>query len=175
MADANEDPLQRLAPSIVEIISDDKDSSTLGTGFVVTDDGIIVTCRHVVAGSQGKLMNSVKVRFHSDSKTDVNEFTVSPVREVQGFKDDPSIDISFLRLDRLPEKGVTPVKLDDKVVSLNHFASFGYKKAEEFSGLSAKGEIRILTYIKNSKGNIISPQVIQLYSPDNEIQPGMSG
>jgi S1-C subfamily serine protease len=142
MADGNEDALQNLAPSIVEIISDDKgqqeDSITLGTGFVVTDDGLVVTCRHVIADSKGNLMSSVKVRFHSDSKTNV-KFTASPVKEEEGFKDDPSIDIAFLKLDNLPEKGVTPVKLDDKVVSLNHFASIGFKKAEEFKWLSAGG------------------------------------
>jgi hypothetical protein len=86
---------------------------------------------------------------------------------------DPSIDIAFLRLNTLPERGVTPIKLDDKVVFLNHFASIGFKKAEEFTGLSAKGEIRILTRIKTSEG-LLSPEVIQLYSP-NEIEPGMSG
>lgn len=40
MADSNEHPLQKLSPSIVEIISgkEGEDPTTLGTGFVVTDD-----------------------------------------------------------------------------------------------------------------------------------------
>jgi S1-C subfamily serine protease len=119
MADSNEDPLQKLSPSIVEIISDkeEENSRTLGTGFVVSDDGLVVTCRHVITtDSQDKLMNTVKVRFHTDGKTDV-KFTASRVLENQNFRDDPSIDIAFLRLNKLPEKGVIPVKLDDKVVS----------------------------------------------------------
>jgi hypothetical protein len=173
MPSKNEDILQKLAPSIVEIISD-QDSTTLGTGFVVADDGLIVTCRHVITGPQNNLMQSVKVRFHSDSKADAKKFAASLIIEDQNFKDDPSIDIAFLKLDKLPEKGVTPVKLDDKIVSLNHFASIGFKKAEEFTGLSAKGEIRILTHIENSNSNLQSPALIELYSP-NQIEPGMSG
>jgi hypothetical protein len=174
MPPENEDVLQKLSPSIVEIISDKEDSTTLGTGFVVTDDGLIVTCRHVISESQGKLMNSVRVRFHSDAKTDTKKFTASLLKGEDAYSDHPSIDIAFLKLDSLPEKGVTPVKLDGKVVRLNHFASIGFKKAEEFTGLSAKGEIGIPTRIKNSNGHIISPEVIELYSP-NQIEPGMSG
>jgi S1-C subfamily serine protease len=173
MPELNEDRLQRLGPSIVEIISDkEEDSTTLGTGFIVTDDGLVVTCRHVIADSQGKLMNSVKVRFHYDSKTDAKEFTASPVNEEEGFKVDSSVDIAFLRLDNLPEKGVIPVMLDDKVISLNHFASIGFKKAKEFKWLSARGDIGIPTEIKTSEG-LPAPGAIELHS--NQIEPGMSG
>src|SRR5919106_568099 len=175
MAASNEDPSQALAPSIVEIISD-KDSTSLGTGFIVTDDGLVVTCKHVVTESQNNLVNSVKVRFHSDKNIKAEKFKASLVTENQDFRDDASIDISYLKLDKLPEEGVIPVKLVDKVVQLkNHFASIGYKRAEEFTGLSAKGEIRILTHTRDANGNISSPELVQLRSPDNEIEPGMSG
>jgi S1-C subfamily serine protease len=172
MVDQNEDILQKLRPSIVEIISD-KDSNTLGTGFIVSDEGLVVTCRHVITDSQDNLMSSVGVRFHSDSETDLKKFSASPLKENDGYKDDPSLDRAVLKLEWLPEKGVTSVKLDDKVVSLNHFASIGYRKADEFTGLSARGEIRIATRIRTSEGRV-SPIVIQLYST-NEIEPGMSG
>jgi hypothetical protein len=95
MTDSNEDLLHRLAPSIVEIISD-KDLSTLGTGFVVTDDELIVTCRHTIADSEDKLMNSVKVRFRSGSKMGTGEFTATVVRQDQHFKDNPSIGIKHV-------------------------------------------------------------------------------
>lgn len=42
MPETNEDVLQKLAPSIIEIISDKegKDSTTLGTRFIVSDGGL---------------------------------------------------------------------------------------------------------------------------------------
>lgn len=44
---------------------------------------------------------------------------------------DSSIDISFFSYIALPEKGVTPVNVDDKAISLNSFANICYKNAEE--------------------------------------------
>ena len=61
MAQENEDILHKLSSSIVEIFSDKEDSRIRGTGFFVTDDGLVViTCRHVITDPQDNLMNSVK-------------------------------------------------------------------------------------------------------------------
>jgi hypothetical protein len=37
-------------------------------------------------------MNSVKVRFHSDSKTDTKDFSASPLKAAEDLKEDPSIE-----------------------------------------------------------------------------------
>jgi S1-C subfamily serine protease len=66
MPTKNEDVLQKLAPSIVEIISDKEQedgSCTLGAGIFVSDDGLIVTCRHVVTDSGSKFFSPVKCNF----------------------------------------------------------------------------------------------------------------
>src|SRR5688572_10611862 len=109
MPETNEDVLQKLAPSIVEIISDkeEEDSTTLGTGFVVTDDGLVVTCRHVVTDSEENLMTTVKVRFYSDfikatsGNKGINidntpEYTMTLVKD---YTNESPVDLAFFRLD----------------------------------------------------------------------------
>ena len=49
MDHSHKDVLHKLTPSVVEIISDKEEKPrTLGIGFVVGDDGLIVTRRHIV-------------------------------------------------------------------------------------------------------------------------------
>jgi hypothetical protein len=176
MSGENEDILimQKLAPSIVEIFSDEN-LDNLGVGFIVSDDGLVVTSRDIISDSQGNLRDSVRVRFNYDGNTEAEaeKLTASAPKEKETYcKDDPSMDIAFLRLEKLPEYGVTPVQLDDKVILLNHFACIGYKKREEFMGVIAKGEIRTLMRIKASNGSLC--ELIQIYSP-NEIGQDMNG
>ena len=37
-------------------------------------------------------MNSVKVRFYSDSKTDTKDFSASPLKVAEDLKEDPSLE-----------------------------------------------------------------------------------
>src|SRR5919106_4878051 len=189
MPPENEDVLQKLAPSIVEIISDtegeEQDSTTLGTGFVVTDDGLVVTCRHVITDSEEKLRNTIKARFYSDfinatsDNRGINIETIPKysMRLVEEYTKDPSVDLAFLKLDLTPlpeqNKKLAPVELDDKVITLNDFASVGFKKAHMFAGLSAYGTVGIPTRKKTKEG-LLSPQIIELHH-NKKIQPGMSG
>src|SRR5215213_5154773 len=111
MSDSNEEPLQKLAPSIVEIISDDNeegnDSRTLGTGFVVSDDGLVVTCRHVVTDSEDMLLNAVWARFYSDfikattnnSGSNIDYIPKYSMNLVKEYNRDPSVDLAFFKLD----------------------------------------------------------------------------
>jgi hypothetical protein len=151
----NEDVLQKLAPFIVEIISDreGEDSSTLGTGFVVTYDGLVVTCRHVVTESDDKLMSTVKARFYSDFNKATSDnrgvnidtipkYTVTLVRD---YTDQSRVDLAFFRLDLnlFLEKNMKlrPIELEDKVVSMNEFVTIDFRKAYQFSGSMAEGSV----------------------------------
>ena len=87
--------VRRVLPSVVTIQVTSPDGTSLGSGFVVSPDGYLITNDHVVSGSTGP----VKVTF-SDSSAGTAKIVGS----------DPESDVAVLRVDRT---GLTPVEFAD--------------------------------------------------------------
>jgi putative serine protease PepD len=77
--------VRRVLPSVVTIQVTGPDGTSLGSGFVVSPDGYLITNDHVVAGSTGR----PRVTF-SDSSTGTAKIVGS----------DPESDVAVLRVDR---------------------------------------------------------------------------
>jgi hypothetical protein len=140
----------------------------LGTGVIVTDDGLILTCYHVIGEIKNKTIkhNSIDVYFPEFKITK----SASAVKEYC----DPSIDVAFFKIENGSLSNKTTVSnLGEGIIFGHKFASIGFRKPKVFEKLSSSGEIRIKTSFKTKEDNIESPQLIQLYS--DEIEPGMSG
>jgi CheY-like chemotaxis protein len=142
---------------------------SIGTGIIVTDDGLILTCYHVI----GDVENN---SFYEDIEVHFSTNKVSKAVHVEYSK--PELDIAVLRVDeKLPEQtGVAP--LSENVIYGHKFTSIGFRKAQQFKKLSTDGVIRITTGLIGEENDeegkeSSSAPLIQLYS--NEIEEGMSG
>jgi hypothetical protein len=143
-------------------------SKVLGTGVIVTDDGLILTCFHVVGDIKNKTIR------HSFIDVYFPEFKITKSARVVNEYCDPSLDVAFFKIEdglSLPEKTVVS-SLSEGIIFGHKFASIGFRKPQVFEKLSSSGEIRIKTSFKTKDGDE-SPQLIQLYS--DEIEGGMSG
>jgi hypothetical protein len=143
-----------------------EDNKTLGTGVIVTDDGLILTCYHVV----GNIENGV---LHADTMNVY--FPESKIcRQAKVIKEysNASTDIAFLLLQEKFAEGTPPLTLAplDEATTFGHeFASIGFRKGDLFEKLSTGGTIRIKSALKGENDN----GLLQLYS--DEIEEGMSG
>jgi S1-C subfamily serine protease len=129
-------------------LSDGKLQSS-GTGFLITDDGYLVTNHHVVKHGQ-----SVKVRTAQGE---------SPATLVAS---DPAIDLALLKLDGhfspLPVKSSRSVRLGETIATVG----FPNPGLQGFSPKLTKGEISSLAGIQDD------PKQFQVSLP---VQPGNSG
>src|SRR5215831_21401238 len=111
----NLDVINNFDKSIVKIIVDD--GRDIGTGFVVTDDGIICTCYHVIGDLESeKVYDNIQVYFPQTKQT-----ISATILKENGNKErcfDPTNDIAFLKLfedeqKELKKKGeeLTPLPL----------------------------------------------------------------
>jgi len=170
---ANLDNLVQYTVAIRESGKDGKEGRTLGTGVIVTDDGLIVTCYHVLQNEWNKtIYDNVQVYFPSsrDIKGSANRLVEF---------DHPELDIAFLQLQdkKLPEN-VTVAKLNDSIkpghdLAGHHFRSFGFRKEGTFYGLNTFGRIDGIAPKKREHNNEAPYDLIQLYS--DGIDSGMSG
>jgi putative serine protease PepD len=87
--------VRRILPSVVTVQVSGPDGTSLGSGFIVSPDGYLITNDHVVSGAT----DAIKVTF-SDSST--------AVARVVGT--DPESDVAVLRANR---SGLTPVEFAD--------------------------------------------------------------
>ncbi len=76
---------------------EEKVEQDIGTGFVISNDGLIVTNRHVVSDTQAKY----KVVIGKDDVVEVKEIYRDP---------DPGRDLAIIKIDR---KNLTPIPLGD--------------------------------------------------------------
>ncbi len=145
--------------AIVRIL--DQYGDTTGTGFVLTDDGLIATCAHVVASAGTGPSDTVRLVFHHTD--DEASATVEP----DGWRDPEAEDIAILRLDGSLPEGVKPVPLGSAAETANHsFETFGFPDANPDEGLWGKGEVLRETTLGGGR-------VLQLQS--QEVTPGFSG
>jgi S1-C subfamily serine protease len=138
---------------------------SLGTGFVVSDDGDILTNAHVVLDDQGQTAKSVSVVFNTPQSGDGDTFDA----EVVGVDGDS--DVAVLRVD--PDKiGVTPLALGDssKVIVGEPVVAIGNPLGYDFSITS--GIVSAVGRSIRGPTNELIPNVIQT---DAAINPGNSG
>ena len=127
-----------------------------GSGFVWSDDGIVVTNHHVVAEA-----DRVIVTFADGEQL---------IAEVLG--SDPDSDLAALKID-VPEGGLQASKLGDSdAVNVGQFAlAIGNPFGQEFT-LTQGIVSAIGRTIQSSEGNFSNPKAIQTDAP---INPGNSG
>lgn len=87
------DLIERVEPAVVRINTRSSDGSSVGSGYVVSTDGIVVTNYHVIEGAKELTV----------------EFADGSFAEVLGFRHyDASLDIAIIQI-AVPEKGLTAV------------------------------------------------------------------
>jgi hypothetical protein len=166
---SSQDALQDLTKCTVAI-QKSTGGLDLGTGVIVTDNGLILTCYHVVGNIKTKTL---------DKAVDIY-FPSAP--QIKGHANlleeycDPELDVALLQLQetKFPSQ-TTSANLGETIYAKEHkFQSFGFKNPliVKFEGLPANGIIQAKTR-KKSKDSVLSPLVIVLKS--DQIDKGMSG
>ena len=147
--------------------------NTLGSGVIVTDNGYILTCYHVIGDHIRKKIIDRDVDIYFPSNPGVK----GHANVIDTFCD-PKLDIAFLQLqEKLPEP-TSVANLGETIYPKEHaFQSFGFRNPEgttKFEGLPANEVIQAKTRLKSRNGTItISPLLIALKS--DQIAKGMSG
>jgi len=148
-----------LKPAIVRILK--PDGTTVGTGFLVTDDGLIATCAHVVQGAGAGPGDTVRVAFHATAEE--REAQVEPA----WWRVPDAEDVAILRLERPLPAGVTPLPLGSSASVEGHaLTTFGFPAPKPVEGMAGKCEVVGRTTERGFP-------VLQLRS--SEITPGFSG
>jgi WD40 repeat protein len=115
---------------IVQILEDQR---IAGTGFLVSANGLIVTCAHVVGTSMPK---KVMVVFQAEGKP--REATVI----AEWWRGIDAEDVAFLRVNGGLPKGVEPLPLGSSSGTEGlHIKTFGYPADNEVVGERGSGEV----------------------------------
>jgi energy-coupling factor transporter ATP-binding protein EcfA2 len=134
---------------------------TAGTGFVVSNEGLIATCAHVVEDAHAGPGDTVSLIFYATQDTGEQKATV--LREY--WRVSGAEDVAILRLESgLPEK-VKPLPLG-RILEKKHFSTFGFPNIASVDG--RWGEGRVLGSLKMN-----GFKRLQLRS--EEITKGVSG
>jgi len=153
-----------LTIGIVRIVR--PDGTTAGTGFVVTDDGLIATCSHVVQSEKSQRRGDprpdyVDLVFHATG--DCRRARVEPA----WWRPADAEDVAILRLTSPLPEGVTSLPLGVSISSEDPaFKTFGFPKPNPVEGLRGSGSIVGETALKGMR-------VLQVRS--QEVAHGMSG
>lgn len=148
-----------LTVGIVRIL--DSNNQTAGAGFVLTAEGLIATCAHVVESAGARPGDTVSLVFHLTG--DEATATVEP----EGWRAPEVEDIAVLRLNRPLPSGVMPLPLGRSNGTANHlFETFGFPDINPVGGLVGGGQILGQTTLNNV-------HVLQLRS--QEVTGGFSG
>jgi hypothetical protein len=157
----NED-IEKTLRQCVAIVCEPENSAALGSCFAVTEDGVFVTCFHVIGNSTtGEVIHRI-VKLAWPKLGIELRATVDPNASR------PTADIAILKLiDEPMPKGVHVFTLDLRLFPNSEFVSFGYRKATAYKGLFARGII--IGEVADAEGRAF----IQLNT--NQIEQGMSG
>jgi tetratricopeptide (TPR) repeat protein len=151
----------------------DANNNTVGTGFVVSRSGQILTCVHVVkvASETGEVAEGVEVGVYlpkaQNPEQKVHKATVT------GCFREYDDDVVLLQLDTpsLPD-GVEVAILGIAEGSAgNQFKSFGYRRLDNYQGLPADG--RIVDFAESPENCTLHSDPLMLTS--QHIDSGMSG
>lgn len=137
------------------------DNSIAGTGFVVSGDGLIVTCAHVVQSADAKSGDHLRVIFNAGNAECTAEVLGSALWREQE-------DVAILRLDEELPRGAAPVRLGRTSGTRGHACStLGYPLVGAMEGLDGHGTIY------GVRREVSGRQLLQLIS--TEITTGFSG
>lgn len=152
---------QIIRPSLVLIQSkvkdaDGKEDSTLGSGVVINDAGLIMTALHVVAGA-----SEVKVTFADGTES-----------SVQVVLQQPENDIAVLQPDRLPGL-LIPAVLGNP--NNAHVGDEAYAVGNPFGLYSSMSAGVISAFHRSFKPKNSGQQIDDLIQIDTAVNPGNSG
>ena len=140
---------KKIRPSIVVVTQEGREGKTVGTGtgFVISENGLIATCAHVIGESR-----LIKVRFD-----DGNEYKVEQI-----FASDRKLDLAILKINA---KDLKPLQVERNQISEQgaEVIAMGNPQGLEFS--IVRGIISGIRKIDNQS-------LIQIAIP---IEPGNSG
>ena len=120
--------------AVVRVV--DKAGTTAGTGFLVTADGLVVTCAHVVAGAGSGPNGIVEVRF-------VLAGQPSTARVLPDLWRDPDAeDVALLQLvDAVPGEAEPLILRRARGSAGNRFSTYGFPEVLSASGLYGYGVV----------------------------------
>ncbi|MGV8174598.1 MAG: serine protease, partial [Methanothrix sp.] len=154
-----------LKTGVVRILAADG-KTTSGTGFVLSEKGIIATCSHVVQNEKLQVRGyprpeKVEIVFRANGAK--AEARILP----QAWRAADAEDVAFLQLDGPLPEGVTALPLGGSEGSRGHsFQSFGFPDQSPEEGLYGEGRLIDQT-------SILGMKVWQVQS--SEVTPGFSG
>jgi len=123
-----------LQAGIVRVIG--PDGETVGTGFVVTDDGLIATCAHVVEDTGAGPGDTLRVAFHATGEERVAQV------EPAWWRGPDAEDVAILRLNGPLPGGVTSLSLGSSADVGEHILStFGFPDAKPVEGMPGRCEV----------------------------------
>jgi hypothetical protein len=138
----------------------DADGKVLGTGFLVDQDGTVLTCHHVIDGQE-----TVRLRGPGGSTGEAGQAAIAAA---------PEIDLALIRTSSV--RG-TPLPVTRKTVSLTEYWAKGYHGDETSirAALPVEGRITGSTSItyKSRTSTYAMDSVFVLR--DDPIEPGLSG
>lgn len=143
----------------------------VGTGFVVSRTGQIVTCCHVVRDAGGQVAEGVEINVYFPKAR--NPEQKAHTATVTACFLDHDDDVVVLQLDTttLPD-GIEPAILGMAEGSAGHkFKSFGYRRLQNYQGLPAEG--KIVDFAESPEDRILHSDPVMLSS--QHIDSGMSG
>jgi tetratricopeptide (TPR) repeat protein len=148
-------------------------NAIVGTGFVVSDNGLAITCAHVVQAATDNSICQKGLGISAYFEKSKTMWWAEVIGCFEGFDDDVALlqlrdeDGSFY----LPDL-MRPAKVAHADQSAgNRFRSYGYRPLDIYSGGLAEG--RILGDVEPPNGCVLQLDPIQLES--SQINSGMSG
>jgi hypothetical protein len=154
---------QELKHSVIRIL--DNSLNPIGTGFVVNDNGLVVTCAHVVSMAKSAPGCPINIQYKDDKEIMNMVATVFPEPNWSSIEED---DVAYLQIDQLPST-LFPVMLGSSDKSEdNQFKTFGFPSSGISFGSYADGKIEGLTSDLRGEKSI-------LQISGDKIEKGMSG
>jgi WD40 repeat protein/ABC-type Fe3+/spermidine/putrescine transport system ATPase subunit len=118
-----------ITAGIVRILS----GRSVGTGFVVSDDGLLVTCAHVLGSPCPERVSIIFLTTNEQREATV---------EMQWLRDVDTEDMAILRVQGGLPQGVRSLSLGSSTgVSGHKISTFGFPSAGEVEGVSGYGKI----------------------------------
>ncbi|WP_414756547.1 trypsin-like peptidase domain-containing protein [Anabaena sp. CCY 9910] len=149
----------------------DVNNVIIGTGFVVSLTGQIVTCCHVVRDAGGQVAEGVEINVYFPKAIKPEQKAHTATVTACFFDHDDDVVVLQLDTATLPD-GIEPAILGMAEGSAgNKFRSFGYRRLKDYQGLPAHGEI--VDFAESPETLILHSDPVMLNS--QHIDSGMSG